>query len=368
MFLSNPFNGAFGLDIGDLSIKMVQLLKHQRIGREPIFELKECRKIVIPPGYIINGELQQPEMVGKKILQLLGRDGKAFANPVKSPWVIADLPEPKTFIKLIDVEIPCNELTDEDVAFHAKKHFPLELEESYYDWQTIEYVCSNKKNTRVLIGVAEKNIVHSYTKLLEDIGLIPLALEIEAISLVRTLITANKTYEGEARAILDLGATRSSLIIYDHNSPQFSSSISFSGELLTTALVQHLKIDYKTAEELKIKNGLNNDEKYPAYLRVVMGLVDDLANNIKRDLQFFKEHFDSANPITHITMCGGVSNLQKLDMALSSKLKISSRLGNHWKNLNNPKFVDKIGKEQSSSFTSAVGLALRAASDFSLYN
>lgn len=368
MFLSDPFSGAFGLDIGDLSIKLVQLTRQQRLGHAPVFELKECRKIVIPPGYIVNGELQQPEMVKKKILQLLGLDGKAFCKPIKTPWVVIDLPEPKTFIKMIEVEIPCNEITIDDVVFHAKKHFPVDIEESYYDWQIIEKMCSEETNTKVLIGVSEKKIVQDYTELLESVGLIPLAMEIEALSIARTLITSKKDYAGEARAILDLGATRSSLIIFDHGSPQFSSSIDFSGELLTTALSQKLKIDYKTAEKLKIKNGLAPDEQFPAYLKTVMILVEDLIVSLKRDMNFYQEHFDKANPITHITMTGGISNLKKLDVVLSSRLKISSRVGNHWKNLNNPNFVDKIGKEQSSSFGSAIGLALRAGSNFSQMN
>lgn len=359
MLFSQPFSGAFGLDIGDLSIKLIQLAPRHRLNGQTIFTVKEMRRVALSPGCIVNGELQQPEAVRKKILHILGKEGGAF-RPINSPWVVADLPEPKTFIKMINVDLPCSEIMEEDVVFQLKKHLPFNIEETYFDWQKVEPNCNIEKTTKVLVGAALKTIADSYTYLLESAGLTPLALEIEAISIIRAMITANKIYTGEARAILDLGATRSSLMIFDNDSIQFSTGIDFSGELITTAIMQELKVDYHRAEELKTKNGLNYDEKNPKYLKVTMALVDKMIDDVKKALAFYKERFDNSNPVTHITMCGGVSCYDKLDSAIARKLKISARLGNPWKNLNDPKFVPPDDK-QSAIITSALGLALRAA-------
>lgn len=357
MLLRNPFTGAFGLDIGDLSIKLIQL-EPAEFFRKHYFRLKELRATSLPPGLIVNGEIQQPEMVLKKLLFLLGKDGGAFKS-IRSPWVVANLPEPKTFLKLINIETSDNVLTSVDIAYQAKKHLPFELEDAYLDWQVIN-PAADAKNTQVLIGAVPKTTADSYTYLLESAGLHPTALEIEAVPLARALITAEKDYTGQARAILDIGATRSSLIIYDNHSIQFSMVLNFSGELITSAIELGLKIEHAAAENLKIKNGLKYDAQNPKYLTVVSVLAENLVNEIKTALLFYKEHFGASNTVKHITMCGGVANWENLDNFLSRQLKITSRPGHPWKNLFNKKLYD-YDNEKSLSLACVIGLALRAA-------
>lgn len=361
MFLSNPFIGAFGLDIGDLSIKLLQLEKRWSLKtRQTYFTIKEMRSATLPPGYIVNGEIQQPEMVRKKILNLIGAEGNL--KPIRSPWVVADLPEPKTFLKLIEIGTCPKDITAEDIKFQAKNHLPFDLEDSYLDWQVINDNDPKAEISQVLIGTVPKVIADSYTYLLESAGLNPLALEIEGLSLARALITANKEYKKEARAILDLGATRSSVLIYDRDSLQFSTNINFSGELINTALQQNLKIGPAEAEQLKIKTGLKYSKKQPGYLKTISGLTGQLITDLKKIFTFYQEHFPHANPITHITMCGGLANWENLDTILAEKLAVTAHPGHAWKNL----FNDKITPEQENEgikMSSAIGLALRAANN-----
>ncbi len=358
MFLRNPFIGAFGLDIGDLTIKLIKLKKHH-LPRQPVsYVIEEMRAINLPPGYIVDGEIQQPEMVRKKILQLLGKDGGKY-KPIKTPWVVTDLPEPQTFLKTIIIEASPSELTEDDILYQARKHLPFDLSEAYLDWQ-VTNPGKEEKNSKIIIGAVPKVVADSYTYLLESADLNPIALEIEAASIARALVTAEKDYTGEARAILDLGATRSSLIIYDHDTIQFSTNINFSGEIITTAIAQKLKIDYATAEKIKIENGLTYTKENPSYLKTITDLTDKLAEEVKSSINFYQEHFQEPNPITHITMTGGVSNLKNLSETISRKLKISSSQGNTWKNLR-LKEVDDNFKNTGMFYSTAVGLALRAA-------
>ncbi len=355
MFISNPFRGAFGLDIGDLSIKLVQLHRRASPFRQAYFSIDETRSISMPPGYIVNGEIQQPEAVRKKLFHLLGRGGKQ--KPIKAPWVVADLPEPKTFLKLIEIDIPPAEIIPDDISYHAKKHIPFEIDSAYLDWQIVNQA-EDGKSASVLIGAANKIIADSYIYLLESVGLTPLALEIEAVAIARAMITADKDYNGEARAIIDLGAARSGFIIYDRGSVQFSTNLNFSGELVTMALSQELNLEYADAEKLKITNGLTHDKQRPKYLKIVSDLVNNLTEEIKKSIRFYKDHFKEANPITHLTLCGGAARLINLDTTLARQLKISARPGKVWKNLFNPR-INHDGESQP--LASAIGLALRAA-------
>jgi type IV pilus assembly protein PilM len=359
MFLSHTFNGAFGLNIGDLSLKLVQLHAAPTIRGQQRFVAKEIRLVPLPPGLVVNGEIEQPELVRRKLLQILGHEGSLY-KPLRAKWAVVDLPEPKSFLKLITIDAPADTLTDDDVAFQARKHLPFDLEETYLDWQVMDTEPGRSSSTRVLIGAIHKVIADSYTYLLESADINPLALEVEAMAVTRSLITRSKTYVGEARALLDLGATRSSLIIYDHDTIQFSTTLPFSGELLTTALMQQLKLDYATAEKLKVKNGFNHIAEYPRYLKTMSDLALTLMDHITKTLAFYKEHFPDTNPITHITMCGGVAALPNLSSVIASKLKISAQPGNAWKNIA-PSAMADYDRLRGLTFASALGLALRAA-------
>ncbi len=362
MFLTNPFPHAFGLDIGDLSIKLMRLEPRFTPNKKGGFVVHEQRSIALPPGYIVNGEIQQPEMVRKKILQLLQKTSTSHA--ITSPWVVADLPGPKTFLKLITMETSPANITADDVEFYARKHVPFELDETYLDWQVISNPDQDLNQSEVLIAAVPKIIADSYTYLLESAGLSPIALEVEDISIARALITDSKTYEGEARALLDLGATRSGLTIYDKNSIQFSTTLHFSGELLTTALSQGLKIDYATAEKLKVSLGASYSKEEPRYLKIVSDLLDSLVNEIKLNLDFYKDHFADTNPITRIVLSGGSANLINVSEVLSQKLHVTAHYGNVWKNIHTEN-VDERKQRAGLSWASAIGLSLKAVQNFS---
>lgn len=354
MFLSNPFPGAFGLSINDLSITLVQLKKHVAFFKPASFSVAITRSTTLPPGCIVNGEIAQPEVVRRKILHLLGDDGTY--KPIKTPWVVANLPEPKTFIKLIQIEGATKDLLEDDILYHAAKHLPFSIDEAYLDWQI---TTSGERYTELLLSAVARTTADSYTYLLEAAGLNPLALELEAQAIARVMITEGKDYANEARALLEIGESRSSLVIYDKNTIQFTASISFSHDLITTALVQGLKITRDEASKLLGQQGLQYDKKQPKYIKIIDKQLEELTVELKKAFSFYHDHFTTSNPITHVTMSGTLSDLANLSSVLSQKIKISARPGNAWKNITSAK-VSIAQSAQGTAQTIALGLALRA--------
>lgn len=353
MFGSNPFNDAFGLDIGDLSLKLVQLSVVKRQKDKIIYKIKNSRQIALPAGYILNGEIQQPEMVRKKLLQLLDKTG--HSKKITSPWVVADLPEPKTFLTSIEFEMPANQITKEDVEFQCQKHLPFDLNNAYLDWQIVPQL-EGKKTTRVLIGAVEKIAADSYTYLLQSANLQPIALEVEALAIARTIIDQKELHAG---VILDVGATRSAIIIYDKGGVRFSTSLNFSGELINTALNQGLKLDYQKIEDLKIKNGLNYIKEFPNYLKIIDELIEDLVSQIKKTLNYYQDHYPDPEPIEKIILCGGMAEMENLLDTLGRRLEIPCEFANPWQNFQIKNLTDE-NKKTALTMISAIGLATRA--------
>ncbi|MBD3311821.1 MAG: hypothetical protein GF349_05040 [Candidatus Magasanikbacteria bacterium] len=362
---SNPFPEAFGLDIGDLSIKFVQLYNSSLRHRSATFDYRVARSIRLPHGLILDGELQQPEKIRHYIEHLL-TGVKRKQKPVRSPWIVASLPETRSFIKLIELPKPENEIIEDDIKESLKKHVPFDLDDKkdpyYLDWQIIPMEKQEKDTTSILVGTVPKKTADSYTYLFESLGLGVIALEIEALSIARAMVTAKKKYVGEARAILDIGAARSSLIIFDNDTIQFSTSLSYSGEKVTAELEDKLNIDYDKAEKIKINRGLKyskeNDVKKA--WEVMSKTTDNLVQEIEKAIKFYYSHFKNTNKINHITMCGSGSAMKNLPDVLSHKLNIESKPGRVWKNLSSKK--GKLpNRDESLGFATAIGLALRAA-------
>ncbi len=352
MFGNNPFDDAFGLDIGDLSLKLIQLRIDKKQKGKIIYKIKDSRQIALPPGYIINGEIQQPEMVRKKLLQLLDKVG--YDKKITSPWVVADLPEPKTFLTSIEFDMLGSQITKEDVEFQCQKHLPFDLNNAYLDWQIIPR-SSDEKTTRVLVGAVEKIAADSYTYLLQSADLQPIALEVEALAIARVLINENTG----CGAILDLGATRSAIIIYDNGGVRFSTSLNFSGELINTALVQNLKISYEKIEEMKIKNGLNYIKEFPNYLKIVDDLTQELTNEIKKAFDYYEDHYPSAEKIEKMILCGGMAEMENLRDTLTRRLEVPCEFANSFQNIAT-KYLTGDSKKTSLTMISAIGLAMRA--------
>ncbi len=354
---SNPFPNAFGLDIGDLSIKLVQLKKREFFRRQAHYDLITCRSISLPTGLIVNGELQKPEEVRKYIQKLLASSPKQKA--ISSPWVIASLPETKSFIKLIQIKKPADELINDDISIAVKKHIPLDESNYYLQWQIIPPL-NYKDKTNILVGAIPKLISDSFTYLLESVGLGVVALELEPVAIARAMVTAHKQYSEEARAILDIGATRSCLIIYDNEVAQFSISIPFSGEDITSAISQQMHCSHDEAEEMKTKIGLQYNQRQNQVWTIISDTSKELIADIKNALNFYYTHFTNAHKINRIIMCGGGTNLPRLDRVISSELKIIARPGLPWKNLGQ-KIHTPIDQQKSLEYATAIGLALRAA-------
>lgn len=351
MFLSNPFPGAFGLDINDLSITLVQLSKHTSFFKPASYKIAESRSVSLPPGCIVNGEIAQPEVVRRKILHLLG-DDKTY-KPIHTPWVVANLPEPKTFVTRIHIDSAAKDILPDDITYHAAQHLPFALDEAYIDWQVIS---SNEHSTEILLSAAAKTTANAYTYLLEAAGLNPLALEPEAQAIARVMITEGKDYTGEARALLDIGETRSSLFIYDKNSIQFTANVRFSLQSLATATAQALKLPPDEAAKLVSDHGIQYTKKQPKYIAVLDEQLTTLIADVEQSFAFYRDHFIDSNPITHITMCGAAADLPNVATVLAEKLKVTADPGKVWKNI----MPSTKQKPNDLALTTALGLALRA--------
>lgn len=353
MFI-RPFQHAFALDFGDNSIKVVQLSK--KMGGN--FKLNHVSTLPLSEGIIIDGEIQKPE----EVLRLLGSHlNNHSPGLIKTPWVVACLPEPKTYVQLIKVAVdPLSGFIEESaVLAEAPSYLPFEMDSVYLDWQPVESGLPKEAEALVSLAAVPKIVADSYTYLLNIAGFTPLALEVEALAIARAVINRNKDLTHEARGILDLGANRSSFIIYDHGIVQFSLTLPISGIKITKMIEERLQVTELEAEKIKKECGLDQRKCQGKLKEVLISVLEDLAAKIFQAVQFYKLHFPENEKLTGIRLCGGGANLPGLENYLSAKLKMKVRRANPWVNLF-PVGKEPISLENSLGYTTAIGLAMRA--------
>ncbi|MBI4457803.1 pilus assembly protein PilM [Candidatus Uhrbacteria bacterium] len=379
MAFLNPLSNTFGLDIGDRSFKLVQL-KKMRGGPKP-YRLIAWNEVAVPEGILERGEIVNVEKAAEYVRKLMaGAKGKLSGKAV-----VACLPEPRTFIKIIQVDDVADvNALKKAVLNDIEQNIPLPKDEIYFDWQVADEPgaaaeaaaapaetetdapeppapAEEKKARRVMIGAAPKVLVDAYVAMLEQAGLAPIALEIEAMSLTRTLI-ADDDIDLEPVGILDIGATRSSLAIYDQGVLQMTISIPVSGNEITKAIAAALNLDFEDAELLKIECGLDAGRCEDKMWKILLPLVDDMTDKIHNALRFYKIGFPSGKKIEKLHLCGGGAGFRDIDNVLSRKLTIKVRRGNALVNLA-PKFPAGFPQEDHLSYATAIGLAMRAVDE-----
>lgn len=340
----------FGLDISDQALRLTQFKKE---GKKLI--LRSYKEVGVPAEIITNGEIKQEEKLIELIKKLIN---SAEGKKITAKNVVAVLPETKTFIKVIKIYLPKKERSKEkDLSELVKKeiinHIPLSPDEIYLDWQILK---ENPDSIQLLVGAAPKNIVESYSAVLEKSGLSPYVLEIEAAAIIRSLIDTN---DKKAKIIIDFGAVRTGLIVYDHQTVQFTVSLPISGNKITETIAKTLKLDYKKAEKAKIVCGLDPSKCEGALLKILLGPIDELARQIQKSIIFYQTNFPNNTPITEIVLCGGGANFSKIDKVLSEKLNLPVKIGNPFTNATQTKKI-AIPPSKALSYTTAIGLALRA--------
>ena len=346
---------AFGLDISDLSLKIVKLKK-----KSHGFSLASFNQMDIKPGIIEKGVIQDEDALAK-IIQVACKN--VHGAKLRTKYVAASLPEEKSFLQVIQMpKMEEKELTSA-IIFEAENYIPLPISEVYLDFQTINPIQDHLNHLDVLIIAMPKKIVNSYVSCFNKAGLIPVILEVESQAITRALIK-NETSRAPI-ALIDIGKTSTVFIVFSGHSIRFTCSIPISSQQLTEAIAKELGINEKKAEALKVKYSVKipEDNRSKKISGVVSPILDDLITQIKKYLNFYQdhashEHLPSQEAIEKILLCGGASNLKGLPEFLSLKLGIKVELGDFWKNLSPQKTTSDV-KKDSLSFVSALGLALR---------
>lgn len=324
---------AFGLDVGDSFVKIVKLKK-----KSGFLQPVSCIERKIEPNIIRSGIIQDEVGFINAIKDALSN---IRGEKIKTKYVIASLPEEKSFLQVIQMPIMKEEELKAAIVFEIENYIPLPVDQVYLDFQIINPIAGRLDHLDVFIIAVEKTIIDPYVSCLKKAGLVPLALEVETQSIARALVKSETSLA--PLILIDFGEDITNFIVFSGHSIRFTSSIPVSFRQIIG----------------EISNELNEP------------ILEELVINIKKYTDFYSEHrshehlLENKN-IEKIILSGNGANLKGIDSFLSQKLNMPVELGNPWINFS-PK-LKKIDlqdiQNKPLSFTAAIGLALSGDNKF----
>lgn len=340
------YQNAFGLDIGDTALKLVWLDSKKYI--------KSYNKLSLDQGLVEDGVIKDKNALVEAIRKLIDT---AVGEKIKINQVVACLPEPKTFIKVIEFSsvIPEKQIK-KSILDGIDYYLPFKEEEVYIDWQRLP-ADSASDLTKVLVGAVTQKIADDYFDLLASANLKIQGFQIEAASIVNALIPEPRQKKAAGRAaqiVIDLGANRSSLILFDEGAIQFSVNMSVAGSEITGEISSKLKISFSEAEKKKMEYGFK-DSTAPIY-KILENSFFPVVKEINDVLKFYKQL--GKGSVERGLLCGGGALTLKLDEYLNSKTGLRMAPGNSFANIRDEKYQKIKLPNHGIGFVSAIGLAL----------
>lgn len=332
---------AFGLDISDVAIKVVQLAQSKH-G----LNVQSFHREALPPGTIINGEIKDSTAITTALQSVISNKKLHLKESV-----VASLPEAQTFLQTIRIPRKGDTQFNDRAIEVLPEYLPFELDQVYFD---IIEKSADETSWTALVAAAPKPIVDSYLQLLDAVNVLPYALDLELAAVSNALIPQNDDHP-TARAIIDLGASRASLLVHDYDSIQFTTEVAIAGNDVTKEISKQLELSPEEAETAKRTCGLDPSRCEGVLRKILEEQVAEASKQVAEANEFYRTHYSYGRPISEVILSGGGAHLLQLDSILTTELGIPVRTGNPWKNHSITHPID----DTPLGLSVAVGLALR---------
>ncbi|HEB52561.1 MAG TPA: type IV pilus assembly protein PilM [bacterium] len=331
-----------GLDIGSSCIKAVELTREKYDH--------------VITGYAqidVHHEASRQEAIAE-LMAAAGFRSKRVATAVSGKNVV---------FRYITMPEMGDDALQQAVRFEADKYIPFDVDEVELGAQKL---CSieggaGKGEMQVLLIAAKKAVVEDHSRMLTELGLQPVSVGVDGFALgnaweLGDMVNPGIQEPGRTVALVDIGATKSSINILRDNITCFAREVPIGGQDLTNAIARRLGVEPVQAEELKRDPG----DQIAIMQEAIGQTLEDLGNEINLSFDFFENQFDGE--VQEVWLTGGAALLPLLEESFE---KIFEKRTKTWNPVEGLKVkADNVDVEAlnqlSPQLAVAVGLAATA--------
>jgi len=346
-----------GIDISSTSVKLVELSQ-----TEQGYRVESLAVEPLPANAVVEKNIQDVEAVGESLQKAVKRSGtkcKQAAVAVAGSAVITKVITMPASLSESDMET--------QIELEADQYIPYPLEEINLDFQVLGETAGNPETVDVLLAASRSENVELRTAATEIANLTAKIVDVEAYTientakLLRPVDTSEEASEDDEEesfvmAILDVGATMTSLNVIENNELIYTREQTFGGKQLTEEIMRRYGLAYEEAGRLKKVGGLP-DNYIP---EVLEPFKETMAQQVSRFLQFFYTA-GQHNHVDLIALAGGCASIPGIDELIESQLGIKTIIANPFSNM---ELSNKVNAQALSNDAPALmiacGLAMRS--------
>ncbi len=334
--------GFVGIDLGSYALKAVEVVS----GKGGL-QVKAFGQVRLPAGCITGGVLKEPEAVAENLRKLV-----ANLRLTQKKTAIS-LSSYAAIIKRIKLSVGENDDLESAIYEEAEAQIPFNLEDVYLDYQILSY---EDQKQDILLVAARKEVIEELINIVKGVGLRPLIIDVDILALGNLV---EYVYgEKEPFVVIDLGATKSSVLLWQDAGLLVSRDIPLGSYNISEELRHELNITLEEAEELKI-NGPQDKTQEEALGKVVKNFYKKFIKDLENTFDYFSSLKEVAEH-KRIFLYGGGSYLPKIDEILSKAFGKKVEIIDPFIKLEVTKDWDQSYKKDVSRVGSvALGLALR---------
>ncbi|WP_305879917.1 pilus assembly protein PilM [Simiduia sp. 21SJ11W-1] len=351
-FLEKKTKPVIGLDISSTSVKLLELSRQGERYRVESYAVR-----ALPPNAVSEKNITDVEVVAdvvKKVVQQSKCKTQLTAVAVAGSAVITKL-----------IEMPSglsDDAMETQISLEADQYIPYPLEEVAIDFEVQGPSPRNPDQVEVLLAACRRENVDLRTAVLEQAGLTPKVVDVEAYTMERAFSLVARQLEDDSDqvvAIVDIGATMTTLSVLLEGKTIYTREQLFGGKQLTEEIQRRYGLSAEEAGLAKKQGGLPDDYETD----VLVQFKESVVQQVTRSLQFF---FSSSqyNDVDHIVLAGGVAAMEGLAELIEEKLGTQTSIANPFASMSvSPKVNAVALASDAPSLMIATGLAMRSFED-----
>lgn len=342
-----------GIDIGSSSVKVVRLRESRGT-----FHLENLGIMPLGSETIVDNTIMDSPAIIDAIANLLG------SMKIKTKRVATSVSGHSVIIRKINLPVMTDAELESSIQWEAEQYIPFDISEVNIDFQILGPDPKDPAQMDVMLVAAKKDFVDDYTDVFRDAGLEPVVMDIDCFA-VENMFDYNYGFvDGEVVALIDLGASATSVNVLKGEGSVFTRDIQAGGNLLNEELQKRLGISSEEAERAKLGDRDVADVDADSVDEILSDAVENLVQEIQRSLDFFTAT-SNEDRIGRIYLTGGVSASEPIRSVLEERMGISVERVDPFRNVTvNDKLFDAEYLEAiGPRFSVAAGLAMRKVGD-----
>lgn len=303
-----------GVDIGTNSVKVCQVRDGRRSPTLVRFGFAE-----LPPQAIVDGQVMDSSAVIETISKVI-RDAK-----IRERSVAVSVSGQSVIIRKITVPMMTAQELDEQIQWEAEQHIPFDIKDVEVDYQVLKRRPETSQMDLLLVA-AKKDHISDFTQLVRNAKLRPVVCDIDAFTVQNLFEYTHGLAEDKTIALINVGASLSSLNIISSGVSSFTREIATGGNTVTEQIQKQMGIPYEQAEAYKCGGKSGATTPFGIVPQQMMPIIeaatDTIAAEIQRSLDFFVAT-SGESEIATIYLTGGSSNLPMLVQSVQRRTRVT---------------------------------------------